>query len=299
MNLQDSLLRRLSGLCLTDFPREIQIQTVSRCNAKCIFCPASTLPPEMPHGKMDEGLFKKIIDEAVDRRPSKIKPYLMNEPLVDKRLPAFIKYIDERRHSSTVIEIYTNGALLDERMSEELIESGLDRLIVSFQGVDPDAYEKTMVGLKYGEVLKNLENFITIRERRNARRPYFEIRMVNTGFVQKEIDEHRKFWCDRGIKLVVKPLENRLNKSIEESQLNVRRWNPRSFCRRLFSYAWILFNGDLILCCCDWERKHILGNVSRTTIANVWGGAKYKETRQKFIKGRVNDIICGFCKIDS
>lgn len=294
--IRDYTLRRCSSLFLSDFPREFQIQTVSACNAKCVFCPASRLPPELPRGRMDEDLFYRIIDEIVPHAPSKIKPYLMNEPLVDKRLPKFITYITRKRDRRTITEIYTNGGLLTESMSEELIASGLDRLIVSFQGVDRNVYESTMVGLRYDEVMKNLLSFLKIRDRAGTRKPYFEVRMVNTGFARKHISEHRKFWQDHGVKLVVKPLENELG---EDMDFNVHKWRSRSFCRRLFSYGWILYNGDMVLCCCDWNRQHILGNVMLQRISEIWKSDPYIKMRNKFIAGDVADTICGKCRIDT
>lgn len=248
---------------------------------------------------MSDEVFKKIIDEILPHRPKKIKPYLTNEPLLDKRLPDFIKYINDNRHPSTITEVYSNGSLLSEEMGEKLIDSGLDRLIVSFQGIDPELYEKTMVGLKYEKVLNNLLNFIKIKKRRAAKKPYFEIRMVNTGFSNSSIKEHRKFWSDKGVRLVVKPLENRVNDEIEKAGYQVHKWKLRSFCRRLFSYAWIMSNGDMVLCCCDVEGNQVLGNIKDKTIAEVWTGDRYAEVRQKFISGKVDDIICGKCKVDA
>jgi hypothetical protein len=59
----------------------------------------------------------------------------------------------------------------------------------------------------------------------------------------------------------------------------------------------ILFpNGDVILCCMDWEFKHILGNLLETDYQDIINGNEFK----KIIRGLNDDSIysiCRYCEI--
>ena len=72
-----------------EFPQEIQIQTITYCNAKCQMCPYSKVYKNISHGKIKMNNYKRLLDECSEHKQSvkNFKPFLMNEPLIDKRLP--------------------------------------------------------------------------------------------------------------------------------------------------------------------------------------------------------------------
>src|SRR5918999_3500602 len=73
----------------------IQIQTVSWCNRSCAFCPSGKFP--VPKTYMPLEVYHRIIDQLHDLDFSgRISPYLMNESLLDKRLPDLITYARRR-----------------------------------------------------------------------------------------------------------------------------------------------------------------------------------------------------------
>src|SRR4029077_2221945 len=73
------------------FPREIQIQTNTFCNATCVMCPYPKVSKEVTNGKMSEELYTEILAQcAHEPGVGRIEPFLMNEPFTDKRLVDFI-----------------------------------------------------------------------------------------------------------------------------------------------------------------------------------------------------------------
>ncbi len=146
------------------FPRAIQIQTDSRCNARCVFCGYTDTHKSLPQGAMDEDLFKKIIDECGHHWIGRISPYLMNEPLMDRNLPDKIAYINARRKPITKTKINSNGALLTEDMSEGLVKAGLRHLWISVQGYSEETYRQSM-NLSLAKTLDNIDRFLDIRAR--------------------------------------------------------------------------------------------------------------------------------------
>src|SRR5215813_7314696 len=107
----------------------IQIQTVSWCNRSCIFCPSGKFPVDKVF--MPVAVYHRIIDQLQALNyAGRISPYLMNESLLDRRLPELIAYTRAQCPASW-IAINTNGDALSERLLERLFEAGLNSLDVN------------------------------------------------------------------------------------------------------------------------------------------------------------------------
>jgi MoaA/NifB/PqqE/SkfB family radical SAM enzyme len=282
---------------LPAFPVNIQIQTQTGCNAHCRFCPNQSTSARLPSGRMDEDMFFRLIDEAVKQPVKRISPYLMNEPLADPRLPDLIRYIADRKQPMTRIKINTNASFLDETMAERLIESGLDRLHVSFHGIRRETYEASMGNLSWEKNLANVNGFIELKERRKAKTPKLKITMVHTKAIDQELDEIREYWNSRGITVNIHAFENRSHSAVEERGLNALPMRALSDCDRLMEQAYILWNGDCVLCCVDWERTTVLGNVSDGGLQSVWQNENYLRFRRNYLEGNVEGTLCAGCKV--
>jgi hypothetical protein len=72
-----------------------------------------------------------------------------------------------------------------------------------------------------------------------------------------------------------------------------------STCTRLFKQAYIMFNGDLVLCCVDYSREQVLGNIVGSSVYDVWNGPVAREIRRKYLGHDFEHLpLCGNCKID-
>lgn len=66
------------------------------------------------------------------------------------------------------ISLITNGTLLDEDVSQQLIELGLDTLWVSLDGASPDCYADVRHGTSFSSVITNLKQFHALRQQRHG-----------------------------------------------------------------------------------------------------------------------------------
>jgi molybdenum cofactor biosynthesis enzyme MoaA len=244
---------------------------------------------------MEWDLFRKIVDECLHSGIERISPYLMNEPLLDRGLPQKIRYVSDNKNERSYTKVNTNASLLTEEMGRELIQAKLDRLNVSFHGIRRTTYEASMVGLNYEDVLQKVNSFIETKQRLNAEKPRLRITMVRTKIIDGEIDEILAYWGKRGIKVNIRGLENRTNAEISSQGMFVEKWMPFRWCNRMMEQAYVLFNGDVILCCVDWERTTVLGNLRRNSLAEIWNGAAYTEVRRRFLAGDLKDMLCRKC----
>jgi len=280
---------------IPSFPEDIQIQTVTGCNASCVFCPNGKTKNPIPFAKMEEDLYRKIVDECLSHNVKRISPYLMNEPLLDKAIGEKIRYIADRKDKRPSIKINTNASMLKGPMINSLLTSGLDRLNISFHGMSKKTYEESMQGLNYEAVLANVNDFIREKERRKAHKPKVSIVMVKTKQVEQELDAIRQYWGKRKVGTHIRALENRANRDIQQKKLNPEKWHAFNWCKRLFTQAYILANGDMVLCCVDWERTTVLGNVRTHTIKEVWNSQKAVDIRKNFLSGHTEGLLCHAC----
>ncbi len=281
------------------FPRRFQIQTQTGCNARCIFCPNKYLYNKIEKGKMSDELFRKIIDEIAEHDGvERVSLYLMNEPTLDKTLPEKVAYARSKLKKETEIAIDTNGSGLTQEMIEGLIDAGLDRLLVSIQGFSKETYEKIMVGLSYERMMENMERLIETMKRRKAKKPKIIVSMVTCGINEHEVRKFKRFWRKKGVKAASSVIKNRGGLIEGTKELFPYGLRGRRSCARPFRDMVILYNGDVPLCCMDWERKVIVGNVAENSIKDVWLGKTLNHIRECFNTGNFKALpdICKSCK---
>ncbi|MCP9234987.1 glycosyltransferase [Lewinella sp. JB7] len=278
---------------LPDFPLEIQIQTSTLCNATCVMCPYPEVSQEFPVGRMDEQLYRKILDEcAGEPGLRRIEPFLMNEAFIDKRVPEWIRLAkDTVPHAA--VTVTTNGTPLVPAVTDRLIASGIDAIWFSFNGAKPETYEKIM-GIPYEKVMHNIEYLL--ENKPDHLQVY--VNMIETELMAGEINENIENWRRLGVQAGSSPLVNRGGNVKNFAELNYQAISevPVRSCELVYYKMYILHNGDCILCCMDWRRSVVLGNVRERSIREIWNGAAYREIRRLHTEGRDAEIpICGNC----
>ena len=283
------------------FPYLIDIMTKSGCNASCVFCPSGKPFLKVTHGTMPDELYQKIIDEAAKHPVLRLAPFLQNESLRDPKIHERIEYTKRKMPRYTQIRLISNGALLTEEMGYNLIHAGLDKLIISIQSIEQDVYEETMRGLKYDQTMENVMRFVDLKKRLGVKNPDFEVWMVRTKYVEEKLKAHKDFWSQRGIKLKARKLNNQASPQLEErmrerGDIPNDDWEYAQSCSIPFWRAWITWTGDMILCCADWHRSTVLGNLYESSMEEIWNGSAYQKHRKRMLCGDVEGLLCQDCK---
>lgn len=275
------------------FPRAVEFQTLSTCNAKCVFCPHHHAPERIPHGRMEDGLIKKIVDECSRHLVGRISPYLTNEPLLEKRMPDILTYIHQKTPFFTKTKINTNASLLTEEMGRKLIASGLNQLWISVNGYSPETYKASM-GLDYEKTMRNIDTFLELKERTGKKNPSVRITTVHTKLVEHELPYAKEYWAKRKVNFSIHPLDNRAGDAAADAISSGKKQARR--CDLFLKQAYIVENGDMILCCHDWEQTVVLGNVAQTSIKDVWNSPSFIDRIYEYYEGNFDHIeICRAC----
>ena len=278
-------------------PENVQIQTVAGCNGGCVFCPNGRTRLKIPFGRrMDGKMFRSVADQCLELGIRRYTLYLMNEPLLDRHLPERIAYISARIKKPHLTKITTNGGLLSGKMARGLLDSGLDKLKISVQSIDPETYRRIM-NLPLERTLSNIDRFVELKEKGGYKRPRLQIVTVDSIQTRDELPAIRRYWEKRKIKLHIEPVENRIDHhEIRDAAIGADKLIPFTWCRRLLEQIFVLCDGRMILCCSDWEQESVMGDLANERMSDIWQSARYADYRRRFVAGDIEGMICYGCR---
>lgn len=282
-----------------DFPRVLDIQTRSGCNARCLFCPVGREKNRV-QGSMPDQLWRAIIDEILARdEVMRIHPYLLNDPLVDRELPQKLEYFGRARggRKRPRLHLISNAGLLTEEMGYRLLHSeSVDEFDISFHSIRPEVYEEMMPPLKYEKVMANVLRFKAQLDSFRGKKPALNVWTVRTRAVLENLAAEKTYWKKAGIGFKARKLDNRADERTERLAAGDRPYRQVDMCPIPFWRAWIMWNGDMIMCCVDQERSKVLGNCSTSSIGEVWNGTDYGELRERWRHKRLEGLLCEHCR---
>lgn len=281
------------------YPFSVDIQTRSGCNAHCEFCGVGREKNRMK-GIMTDDLFEQVVDEVLTfPLLTKINPFLLNDPLVDRKIEDKIEYITRKKNGRRrpQVRIITNAGLLTEERAYRLLHSGLDELNISFHSIIPEIYEQMMPPLKFNKVMGNILKLVELRDHIKARKkPKINVWTVLTRPVEENRENEKQYWKKLGVGFVARKLDNRASNDIDVTGLGGRPMDLVQICPIPFWRAWIMWNGDMVMCCVDQERSNVLGNCSDRSIKEIWNDNAYQELRRRWRTRQLGGLLCDNCK---
>jgi hypothetical protein len=263
-------------------PEYIQIETNIACNAECPFCPQNELtrrPKTMP-----DAIWRKIVDETRGLGIT-YRPFLVNEPLTDKRLGEIMRYI--REDETAKIELNTNGGLMTREWALEILDAGIDVIRFSIDGFSEETFSHSRKGLDYRTVKEYTLQFIRLaQERGGAGR--IEVRMIELDVNRHELEPFKEFWRKAGAVPVI-------------TSLYRWPWEPgvkavQLPCLKILREMFFVVNGKATLCCWDIHERGVIGDVSKQHTLDIWNGEINQHYRRLLAQGRRDQILlCSRC----
>jgi len=127
-------------------PKRLTIETVFGCNASCTMC-VIDLPTKRKKGIMPLEMSKYILDELASHKNQieMLDLFSLGEPLLDPYIFQRIKYAKEKGFRN--IAISTNADLLDKEKQKKLLETGIDTVLFSIDGVKKETHENIRRGV--------------------------------------------------------------------------------------------------------------------------------------------------------
>lgn len=268
-------------------PRFIQLETVTKCNARCPFCPQNEIVRDP--ARMPEATWKKIVDDTRGWGVT-YRPFLTNEPFVDNRMPEIVRYI-KRNDPTARVEFNTNGELVSGKLGAELLESGVDIMRFSIDGFSAGTYEPSRVGISYAKVLERTVRFLEMWDQGGYRdRVFTEVRMIEVPENAHEVAAYREFWGPRCSDVVITSLYQWpwTGQQLEDVVLKP--------CLKVLDEMFFYTNGKATLCCWDVHEKAVIGDVNEQSVQEIWEGYAARCLRAVLDDGRRDLIhLCSRC----
>jgi radical SAM protein with 4Fe4S-binding SPASM domain len=283
-------------------PLTVSAELTNFCNLSCPECVSGSGLMKRSRGYMDPGLFGKLI---VELRPYlyNINLYFQGEPMLH---PGFFSILEQARGLRTTVS--TNGHFLTEENSERIIRSGLNELIISFDGVDQQAYSVYRRNGDFNRVVEGIHN-VALAKRASRSKMRFEIQFLVNRYNEEQIGQVRKLAEKAGAKLKLKsmqvitgndagdwmPSERKYSRYMGEDGKYIIKSTLPNRCMRLWYNPVVTWDGKVIPCCFDKDASHIMGDLNRSTFREIWQGKEFAEFRKSVLTGRSGIAICRNC----
>ncbi|TMO44832.1 molybdopterin biosynthesis protein MoeA [Pseudoalteromonas sp. S4389] len=269
-------------------PPRLLMDLYTDCNLKCPMCIVHGKPdaPELK-GMLKKSMTlanaKKILDEAMPAAPA-VGPTLWSEPLMSKDILIHLKSMKMRNMN---ISMNTNGLLMSKKMSQALIEIGVDSITVSVDATTPEVLEQVRGIKNLDKIKNNLFNLLELRG--DTPLPRIGVSLTKQDSNLHQVDEFVDYWVNIVDFVRIGEIFDEgtfPNVDVDHSQ--------RKPCPEIYSTMPIHTDGDVSLCCLDGFKDQIVGNVLEEGVSGVWNSDKLNEIRYYHETGQWDKVP--FCK---
>jgi radical SAM protein with 4Fe4S-binding SPASM domain len=282
------------------------IELTNRCPMRCIMCPR-TEHMTRAQGYMSFEVFKRVIDEFVAVNPEAARTkgaflHHFGESLLHPEVGRFIRYAEE---SGVRVKLSINPLAMKDRVIDALIQSAPSYLMIALDGHDDASFERIRgVPDAYDFSVERLHVYLARKVA--AKVPTFvELGMID--FVENENSLHllRDRWAGvEGIDNVTAKRFITWDGSAEEinayapqpmTNEEARKHFPVPSCHLPWETVSVTWDGSVVPCCYDYDRKMVLGNVMQQTLTEIWNGPSMRALRTEFRSNAVENPLCRQC----
>jgi radical SAM protein with 4Fe4S-binding SPASM domain len=248
------------------FPTQLVIETTAACNLRCIMCPHKSMSRRK--GNMDLRLYMKIVKEVAAIAPNcEVWVTFMGEALLLKNtILGMIQYAKEVGLKRVVLN--SNATYLNSAAIDGLIESGLDRFLVSLDAVTEKTYNLIRPGGNFEASVRGTEEILRRVISEKHLRPTVTVQMSVMDENEHEQEEFKRYWSERGAIVKFRPKCSWAG-SIEAQNLSTDQ-TQRPPCRWAMETTAIHYNGDVVTCVVDYEGFYKAGNIWQRSLQDIW-----------------------------
>jgi len=295
------------------YPVSIFLEATNYCNYKCPLCPIGANISKRPKGFLDLKTASRAMDE-ISGFIDGVTLSFYGEPLLHPEISDLVLLAHRR---GLHVRMFTNLSRSPERGWQNFVESGVDELVVSIDGLTQVQYSSYRVGGRLERVLSNLDKIIHLRSCHGGK-PRLEIQMLALRTNEGEWPKFATRFLDLGVdavKLKAVNLGPEASDSLAETFLPL---NPAfhyyqdnrtsilrskfhedgkiSGCHELYAGpAIIAWDGRFIACCRDADASFTLGSIQKRTIWDFWNGDEMAELRRRVFAQMDQPSICQQC----
>ena len=292
---------------LWGFPYTVTIEPTILCTLRCPECHTGVGMTIRKNQSIDYELYQKIIDEIKYTTLYLILCF-QGEPFMYTNFFDMICYASL---NNIFTATSTNGQNLSMENAERIIESGLDRLIISVDGTDQETYEKYRRGGSLKTILQGTRLLSDLKKRRLCLKPEIIFQFLIFRHNEGQIEEIKRLGKTSGANRIWIKTAQIINLGNDpgmlprnpeytryeldgEGALNLKGY-LRNHCRRLWRTTVITTDGLVIPCCFDKNADYVMGDLEETNLSEIWKNQNYMNFRTKLFADRSCIGICNNC----
>ena len=290
-------------------PAFISVEASNYCNLRCPECPVGIQKKQKSDkATLDIHLYKKLVNEL---KPTlqHIILYFQGEPFLHHQLHELISYAHK---AGIYTSTSTNGQFINEETAKKIVLSGLDKLIISLDGITQEAYQSYRIGGDLQKTLQGIEELVKWKKLLKSATPLVEIQFLVLKTNEHQIKEVKQLGKKLGVDKVrlksaqLYDFENgsalltSINKYSRYKKNKSGKYEIKNHqsnrCWRLWSGAVVNTKGDILPCCFDKESEYSFGNISiGESFLSCWHNEKASDFRGKILHNRKQFEICRNC----
>lgn len=274
---------------VSDYPLHVDLELASICNLRCPMC--YTISEEFRHKVnaklMDYELFTRLVDECAAGGVYSIRLSFRGESFLHPRIIDCTRYAKSK--GIREVSSLTNGVRIDEAMFTEMMEAGIDWITFSIDGTGK-VYEEIRRPSKFDRMVEKLGNFKKIKAAAGRVKPVIKVQSILPA-IEKDPQEFYSIFA---------PIADMVSANPLIDFMEDKRSLPKIAdftCPQIFQRLVIGADGLCMMCSNDESGDHIVGDVNKQTIHEVWHGAEMAKVRELHKRHQACSKIeaCGKC----
>lgn len=311
-------LNRFGSAHIAHSPLFVSVEPAAVCQLRCPECPVGQKSVSetirQRSGLMPLEVFRRVLAECRDTAWV-MQFYFQGEPLLNKDLPQMIR---EAHEAGLYTIVSTNAQAMTQEMAQAFVESGLDRIIISMDGLTNESYNAYRIGgsldkckaaLRYLREAKEqfqISNFLSFRN--DCFKFQIELQVLRLRSNEHEWAAFKKQYKALGAdRLVFKtaqlydyanghplmPSNPKYSRYVQGKDGLYHRRRLSKGCFRVWSGCVITTTGEVLPCCYDKTHAYAYGNIMNTRMRELFGNEKAITFRQAAF--RQTPKICQEC----
>ena len=300
------IARRTKSGKVTGSPFSISIEPTTSCNLRCPECPSGLRSFNRKTGNIQLKTAQRIVDQLY-KTTAYINFYFQGEPLIS---PHFYDMVSYARGKRIFTSTSTNGHFLNHKNCERIIESGLNRLIISIDGTTQAVYENYRKEGDLNKVIEGTKNIIAAR-RKHKKGPEIIFQFLVVAPNEHQVNDVLRLGKELGVDEVrlktaqvydfkngnpLIPKNEKYARYVQKKDGTYRlKGRYGNHCWRMWQGCVFTWDGKVVPCCFDKDAHHQMGDILATEFHAIWYSPPYTQFRKAILTGR-NDIeICKNC----
>ena len=302
------------------------LELTNLCNMNCGFCAYHLM--KRPKGSMELSLAKRLIKEVKDTGfCDTITTNVMGEPLLYKEIFEVLRYATELRQKITFL---TNGEKLTDEVSSRLLEYPPVDIGISYHSHDEHSFRQRGATISYEEYKRRVQGLIELKFKQKANvsisvnvittqnMPHERFSILETidavnAFANEWIafakmlkrkyglrwDIPRRIYPGGNLLLpgffvVLYPVYHLWSNAIAPAGVKIVSVQ-KEVCFCAFKQFNVLWNGDVTICCIDYDGDLVYDSIQGKRIVDVFNSERIIALRKNFLRSEGLPPKCQAC----